>query len=99
MLAVRVGGDDDLAGAVCFRPGDAGAQCRTLALVGGVGLHGHAVDAQFGEDWCVGAAGSIINHEDFGARVLFAQGPGKADQRLVRLVGGYQDNHDALPAM
>lgn len=80
MLAIRVGGDDDLVGAVCFRPGDAGAQCRTLAFVGGVDLHGHAVDAQFGKDGCVGAAGSVVNHEDFGVRVLFAQGPGKADQ-------------------
>lgn len=51
-----------------------------LPPVGGVGLHGHAVDAQFGKDGCVGAAGSVVNHEDFGMRVLFAQGPGKADQ-------------------
>jgi len=80
VLAVRISGDDDLAGAVCFRPGDAGAQCRALALVGGVGLHGHAVDTQFGKDRCVGAAGSVVNDEDFGTRVLFAQGPGKADQ-------------------
>jgi len=79
VLAVRVGGDDDLAGAVCFRPGDAGAQCRTLTLVDRVGLHGHAVDTQFGKDWCVGAAGSIVNDEDFGGRVLFARGTGKAD--------------------
>ena len=80
MLAVRVGGDDNLTGAVCFRPGDAGAQCRALALVDRVGLHGHAADTQFGKDWCVGAAGSIVNHEDFSAGVLFAQSPGKADQ-------------------
>jgi hypothetical protein len=79
VLAVRVGGDDDLAGAVCFRPGDAGAQCRTLTLVDRVGLHGHAVDTQFGKDGCVGAAGSVVNHEDSGGRVLFAQGTGKAD--------------------
>lgn len=51
-----------------------------FALVDGVGLHGHAVDTQFGKDRCVGAAGSVVNDEDFGAGVLFAQGPGKADQ-------------------
>ena len=79
MLAVRVGGDDDLVGAVCFHPVDAGAQCRTLTLVDRVGLHGHAVDTQFGKDWRIGAAGAIVNDENFCIRILFTQGTDKAD--------------------
>ena len=70
MLAVRVGGDDDLAGAVCFRPGDAGAQGRSLASVDGVGLNDGPIQVQLGKNWRIGATGSIVDNEDLCARVL-----------------------------